>query len=235
VGDATRGVTIAMPHPRNVQVMRTSARDVLTDTRNELTPPAGANRLLPLLADGSAPVSVVGALAAEERWIIASDWRAFLTLAANADEPGARQFFSGLAGGEGLALDLLGPLVKACGFDETGYEPRAGCQAYAAYVASLALNATPVDAVLALFANFAAFGGYCGEIAKSLRANYGFDDRACAFFDFFATPAPEPEENALAAIQAALDTGWCPDEARRHGRLLLNYELLFWNTLADMR
>jgi hypothetical protein len=210
-----------------------SAREVLTRTENELKPVAGANRLLALLADGSAPVSAIGALAAEERRIIGSDWRAFLTLAARANEPGARQFFSGLAGGEGLALDLVQPLIDASGFDESTYEPQAGCQAYAAYVASLALNAEPVDAVLALFANFAAFGDYCAEIAKSLRANYGFDDNACAFFDFFATPVPEPEQNALAAIQAALDSGWQPDEARRHGRLLLNYELMFWNTLAD--
>jgi hypothetical protein len=224
-----------MLHSRNVYPVTTSARDVLTATQNELTPSAGANRLLPLLANGTAPLSVLGALAAEERLIIASDWRAFLTLAARASEPGARQFFSGLAGGEGLALDLLGPLTDASGFDADSYEPQAGCQAYAAYVASLALNAEPVDAVLALFANFAAFGEYCGEIAKSLRTNYGFDDRACAFFDFFATPVPEPEENALAAIQAALDSGWRPDEAQRHGRLLLNYELLFWNTLADTR
>lgn len=206
---------------------------MLTETQSELTPPAGANRLLPLLADGRAPLSAIGALATEERRIIASDWRAFLTLAAKSGEPNARQFFSGLAGGEGLARTLLDPLLEATGFDATDYEPQAGCQAYAAYVASLALNAEPVDAVLALFANFAAFGEYCGEISASLRKNYGFSDTACAFFDFFATPVPEPEAQALAAIQAALDEGWQPTEAKRHGRLLLNYELLFWNTLAD--
>nr|WP_132112973.1 transcriptional regulator [Actinocrispum wychmicini] len=215
--------------------MTSSARAVLSELQNDLTPPTGANRLLAHLAEGAAPVAVIGALAAEERWIIQSDWRAFLTLAARATEPGARQFFSGLAGGEGLALDLVQPLIDAAKFDESSYESQAGCQAYAAYVASLALNAEPVDAVLALFANFAAFGEFCAEIAKSLRANYGFDDHGAAFFDFFATPVAEPEQHALAAIQAALDTGWRPDEARRHGKLLLEYELMFWNTLADTK
>jgi hypothetical protein len=211
-----------------------SAREVLTRTQAELTPPPGANRLLPLLADRSAPVSVIGALAAEERKIIASDWRAFLTLAAKTDEPNTRAFFSGLATGEGLSLDLVPRLFKASGFDPHGYEPQAGAQAYAAYVASLALNAEPVDALLALYANFAAFGEFCAEISASLRANYGFDEHATAFFDFFATPVEEMEQQALAAIQAALDNGWRPREARRHGRLLLSYELMFWNTLADM-
>jgi thiaminase len=226
-------VTFAMPHSRNVHRVTTSARDVLHQTQNELTPPPGANRLLPLLADKSASVSIMGALAAEERRVIHSDWRAFLTLAAKAQEPAARQFFSSLAGGEGLALDLVQPLIDATGFDEAGYTPQAGCQAYAAYVASLALNAEPIDALLALFANFAAFGEFCAEISRSLRTNYGFDETR--FFDFFATPVPELEATALAAIQAALDSGWDPAEARRHGRLLLDYELMFWNTLADTK
>src|SRR5689334_8564045 len=95
-------VTITMADSRNVARVTSSAREILTELQNELTPPAGSNRLLAQLADGSAPVAVVGALAAEERSIIQSDWRAFLTLAAKAAEPGARQFFSGLAGGEGL-------------------------------------------------------------------------------------------------------------------------------------
>lgn len=224
-----------MADSRNVARVTSSAREVLTELQTELTPPAGANRLLGQLADGSAPVAVVGALGAEERWIIQSDWRAFLTLAAKATEPGTRQFFSGLAGGEGLALDLVRPLIDAAKFDDSSYESQAGCQAYAAYVASLALNAEPVDAVLALFANFAAFGEFCAEISSSLRKNYGFDDSGCGFFDFFATPVEEIERNALTAIQAALDTGWRPDEARRHGKLLLAYELMFWNTLADTR
>nr|WP_042177584.1 transcriptional regulator [Kibdelosporangium sp. MJ126-NF4]CEL12695.1 hypothetical protein [Kibdelosporangium sp. MJ126-NF4]CTQ93559.1 hypothetical protein [Kibdelosporangium sp. MJ126-NF4] len=212
--------------------MTNSARQVLSQTQAELTPLPGANRLVALVADGTAPVSAIGALAAEEKYIIASDWRAFLTLAARAEDPATRQFFSFLAGGESLALDLLVPLAEAAGADMDAHTPQAGCQAYASYVASLALNASPVDAVLALFANFAAWGEYCAAISASLRANYGFDDRACGFLDFFATPVPEPEQYALAAIQTALYNGWEPGEARRHGRLLLDYELMFWNTLA---
>lgn len=213
--------------------MTTAARELLTETQADLSPPFGANRLLPLLADRQAPVSVIAALAGEERRIIASDWRAFLTLAARAEEPAARQFFSSLAGGESLALELLTPLADAAGADMDAYTPTSGCQAYAAYVASLALNASPVDAVLALYANFGAWAGYCASISDSLRRNYGFSAEAVSFFDFFATPTPELEQHALDAIQAALDTGWQPDEARRHGRLLMAYELMFWNTLAD--
>jgi hypothetical protein len=87
--------------------------------------------------------------------------------------------------------------------------------------------------IVALIANFAAWGGHCATVAAAMREHYGFDDEACAFFDFFAAPAPELEEQAVAALQAGIDAGRLGDEARTYGRLFQSYELMFWNTIAD--
>jgi hypothetical protein len=212
--------------------MTRSAPDVVDTIRRELAPDESANRFVPLVEQGKAPRSALGALAAEEMRIVASDWRSFLTLAARSPEPAARGFFTGLATGESLALPMLTPLAAAAGFDTASYEPRPGCQAYPSFVAWLALNAEPAAAVVAILANFAAWGQYCGTIAAALRKHYGFDDEACGFFDFFATPVPELEEQAMAAVQAGLDNGVDLDAAQDHGRLLQSYELMFWNTLA---
>lgn len=212
--------------------MTRSASDLLDTIRRELAPEEGGNLFVPLVEQGNAPRSAIGALAAEEMRIVASDWRSFLTLAARSPEPAARAFFTGLAQGESLALPMLTPLAEAAGFDTAGYQLRPGCQAYPSFVAWLALNAEPAAAVLAILANFAAWGGYCATIGAALRKHYGFADEACAFFDFFATPVPELEEQALAAVQAGIDSGVSLDAARDHGRLLQNYELMFWNTLA---
>ena len=113
------------------------------------------------------------------------------------------------------------------------YEPQPGCQTYAGYVAWLALNGARGDVALALIANFAAWGSYCGAVAGALRSRYGFDDKARGFFDFFATPVPEVEEQALAVAQDSVNTGEPPELARRYARLIQAYELSFWNTLAD--
>jgi hypothetical protein len=212
--------------------MTRSASVVLEEIRRELAPDEGANRFIPLVEQGKAPREAIGALAAEEQRIVTSDWRSFLTLAARAPEPASRGFFTSLAQGEGLALPMLAPLAEASGVDSATYVPRPGCQAYPSFVAWLALNAEPAAAVLAMLANFSAWGNYCAAIGKALRKHYGFDDEACGFFDFFATPVPELEEQALAAVQAGLDTGVSLDAARDHGRLLQSYELMFWNTLA---
>jgi hypothetical protein len=213
------------------------ARALLARLRDQLAPDESHNRLVPAIASGRAPRQTIGALAAEELRIVPSDRRSFLTLAARASEPAGADFFADLGKGENLALAMLPAMAEAGGLDplaQRDYRPRAGCQAYPAYLAWLALNADPAEVVLAVTANFAAWGGYCATLAAALRREYGFDDKACGFVDFFATPVPELEEQAVTAIQQALDAGRSLAGAAEFGRLLQDYELMFWNTLADL-
>lgn len=217
--------------------MADQARELLAEARAALAPAEKDNRLVPLIASGAAPRSVFATIAAEERRIVPSDWRSFLILASRCTEPNARELFTGLAAGESLALGKLAALADATGQDTAAlraYQPEAGCQAYPAYLAWLALFGEPADVVVALIANFAAWGDYCATIATAMREHYGFDDDACAFFDFFATPAPELEEQAVAALTAGMAAGRQDrDEAMTYGRLFQSYELMFWNTIAD--
>jgi hypothetical protein len=213
-----------------------SARDVLAVARATPAPAEGGNRLVPRIASGRAPRSVFAALAAEENRIVRSDWRSFLTIAARCTEPASRTLFASLADGEALALTRLDGLLAATGMDDDAlraHQPRAGCQAYPAYLAWLCLYGEPADVIVALMANFSAWGGYCATVAAAMREHYGFDDAACAFFDFFATPVPELEQQATVALQAGIDAGRHSDEAFTYGRLFQAYELMFWNTLAD--
>ncbi|MFI6108382.1 transcriptional regulator [Streptomyces sp. NPDC051310] len=211
------------------------ARDVLDTIAEALAPQPDANRFVPAVAAGTAVRAVIGTLALEQRHIVAADRRSFLHLAQRAaGQPRCAEFFETLAEGETLALERLGALLTGCGLDEVAaraYEPQAGCQAYPAYVAWLALNGEPADVVLALSANFAAWGGYCATIAEALRTRYGFTDEACGFFDFFALPAPALRAQALAAVQEGGGRISLP-AAHGYGRLLQTYELMFWDTLA---
>ena len=217
--------------------MAKDAKDLLERVREELKGEGGTNRLVPLIASGEASLDALKALAAEEHRIVQSDWRAFLTLAAQSPVRAQREFFATVAGGEGLALAKLADFASAAGLtpdDVAAYRPLPGCQAYPSYVARLALDGNPHDALLAILANFAEWGGYCATIAAALREHYGFDDAGCAFFDFFAQPAPELDALGLRALTDVLATGWNPSSALPAARLLHSYELMFWNTLADL-
>jgi len=215
--------------------MTAEARQLLDAVRAGLSPPGERNRLVPEIAAGRAPLAVIGALATEEMLIVPSDRRSFLTLAANAAEPATADFFADLGKGENLVLGTLPAMADAAGFDSgtrRDYRPRAGCQAYPAYLAWLALNAEPAAVVLAVTANFAAWASYCATLSAALRTEYGFGDEACAFVDFFAEPAPALEELAVTAIEQALDGRGTVARGQEYGRLLQEYELMFWNTLA---
>ncbi|MFE2379640.1 transcriptional regulator [Streptomyces sp. NPDC059398] len=220
--------------------MHRTALDVLRSTTAELAPGAADNRLVPLVAAGTADPGALSALALEQRYVIDSDRSAFTYLAERSAARGddaCAVFFGALAAGEEIAAERLEALTAACGLggaEVAAYEPTAGCQAYPSYVARLALTAAPAEAALALTANFAAWGEYCATIAEGLRTHYGFDDRGCGFFDFFGEPAPDLEAQAADAVQAGLDSGLDLAAARRHGRLLQSYELMFWNTLAGL-
>jgi hypothetical protein len=216
--------------------MANSARALLDAVHEELAPLENDNRLVDLIAKGAAPKSVFRLIAAEESRIVPSDWRSFLHLSTRSEHRGTREYFAGLAQGEGLALGKLSALAAATGLDDQAlraYQPLAGCQAYPSFMAWMALNGGPVDVVVALDANFAAFGGYCATIAKAMREHYGFDDEACGFFDLFGTPVPGAEEQTLAVVQAGIDAGEFTGEARIYAGLFQNYELMFWNTIAD--
>ncbi|MEU6258043.1 transcriptional regulator [Streptomyces sp. NPDC047043] len=216
--------------------MTRTATELLATTTAKLAPDPQANPLVPLIARGEASRDTLATLALEQRWVIPADRRAFHHLAERGtEEPEAAGFFELLAEGEALAWERLKPFAAACGVDEPrarAYDPLPGCQAYPSYVSWLALNASPTDTVLAITVNFSAWGGYCAKIAQALRVHYGFGDEACAFFDFFAEPAPDLDRRATAAVQAGLDAGYLNEErAHAYGRLLQSYEAMFWETL----
>jgi hypothetical protein len=216
--------------------MAAEADALLEEIRRELATTDGENRFVDLVAEGRAPREGLGDLACEELLIVPSDKRSFAVLAARFPAPPSGDFFLGLSQGEGIALTHLGAFAAALGLDPpviAAYEPRAGCQAYPAYVAWLALNGSRSQAAMAVLANLDAWGSYCARMADALRRHYGLGDEAVAFFDFFATAPPGFLELGLSVVRSGLDAGEAPEACRRPARLLQSYEALFWNTLAE--
>lgn len=217
----------------------TTADQLLTQTQRELAETAEAirsHRFLERLRARDVPEERLRALAAEQHAIVSSDRRSFAQLAARFPSGLAGEFFLGMAEGEGVALDKLRGLADWLGLTDAelrAHEPHPGAQAYAAFVAWLALNGSRTDVVLAFLANLAAWGENCGQVAAALRESYGAGDDAVAFFDFFTGPPADFESRALAVLDEGLAAGDSPFSARRATRLLQAYELSFWDALAE--
>ncbi|MER6300069.1 transcriptional regulator [Kitasatospora sp. NPDC001539] len=208
--------------------------DQIQRLRADLAPGDTTPALVTALAEGAAPLTAVGELAAQQRRIITSDRRSLLLLATRCADRPLGAWFATMAEGESAALRTLPALAAACGLDEpsaAARPPLPGCQAYPAYLAWLALNSAPAAAAAALVANFAAWGGYCVTVGHALRHHYGLTDEACAFFDFFAQPATALEQQAADALGPDPLDGRTLSTAREYGLLLQAYEHLFWDTL----
>ncbi|MBV6699127.1 transcriptional regulator [Kitasatospora aureofaciens] len=215
--------------------MSSRPRQMLEHIRQELALGERENRLVPAIADGSAPLAVLAELAAQQHRIIASDRRSLLVPAARCADGPAGDYFAGFAEGESRALRSLDAFAARTGLSPhelLARRPLPGCQAYPSYLAWLALNGDPAGVVLALTANFALWGGYCATVGQALRRHYGFPDEACAFFDFFAQPATALEQKAADALGPDPLDGPALAAAREYALLLQAYEHLFWDTLA---
>jgi thiaminase len=215
----------------------TSAAALVDQIRAELAPierKLASHPFISALARGEVPTASLARFAGEQHWTISSDRRSFAYLIARYADSAAGELFLSLAQGEGTALCHLGGFARWLGLDPgrlSEYEPTPGAHAYTAYVSWLALNGSATDAAVAFLANLAAWGANCGRAAAALRSEYGADDTAVAFFEFFATPAPGFEEGALAVIEAGLRAGDSPARSRTAARLLQAYELMFWDTM----
>ncbi|MGW3046159.1 hypothetical protein ACWC9T_40705 [Kitasatospora sp. NPDC001159] len=80
--------------------------------------------------------------------------------------------------------------------------------------------------------DYALWGGFCATVAHALRHRYGLSDGACAFFDFFAQPATELEQQAADALGPDPLDERTLATAREYGLPLQAYEHLFWDTLS---
>jgi hypothetical protein len=207
--------------------------------RASLAPVEAALRshsVLGALAEGHVAPERLNAIAGEQRRIIASDRRSFAQLAARFPAAPAGPWLLAMAQAEDQAAALIDGYAAWLGLDEhwlRRYEPDPRAQCYPAFVAWLALNGSISAVSLALLANLAAWGENCARVAAALRGAYGAPDEAVAFFDFFATPPPGFRDHTVDVLQAGLDAGDDPDEARRAARLLQAYELMFWDALAE--
>lgn len=216
---------------------RLSPRGMLEVIRDDATAETGENEFLALIASGQAPRGRLLQFAAAQARLRAGNRRSFLYLASRSAEPDS-SFFAGLAETERHALDLLAIFAEAAAGGKApldGSDPLPGCQAYPSFVAWLALNAAPADAALALAADMVTWAGPFEVMVRALRGHPGYqlDERACAFFDLIATPAPQVETQALAIAAAYIDTGRPPALARGHARMLRAYAQMFWTALAE--
>jgi hypothetical protein len=175
--------------------------------------------------------------AAQQERIIRSDLRSVAHLVHRyGDTPSGGFFLEGLET-ESAALRALGSFTRAVqGEARPGHAPRLPeAQAYAHFVAWLAVYGSDAEFAAAFLVNLPAWGRNCGRLASAFRSGYGLRDGDLAFFDLFAGEAPEFERAAVSVIQAGLDRGVEEAVIQDAALFLQRYELMYWDALEEGR
>jgi thiaminase len=217
----------------------TDSRQLMLETRAQLK--SVEDRLfghpyLAALEAGRIPREKLRLFAGEQYYIINSDLRSIALLINRQAHLPSRDYFLGALQGEATAREALLAFARALQMGEgdlRAHEPLPGCQAYPAYVAWLALYGSDADFAAAFLVNLPAWGSNCRRMSTALKGSYGLSTQDVLFFDLFASPAPEFEEDSLRVIQDGLDRGLDPQGVARAARLVQAYELMYWDTLHE--
>ena len=170
----------------------------------------------------------------EQYHIVANDKRNFALMISKASDDTSSKLFTACLHTELNALENLTLMAEELNIDDKRkideYGPLAGCQSYTNYLTKLAVYGSDAEILTAILVDFPVWGANCDKMSSALKKNYGFTNTSCAFLDNFAAPLPrEFVEKSNDIVGPALKTK--EKEMRIAARLLLGYELSFWDTI----
>jgi pyrroloquinoline quinone (PQQ) biosynthesis protein C len=214
------------------------APELIETMRAELRPlhqKITGHRYVAALENAQVPRESLVMFALQQHHIIASDLRSIALLLARHGNLPSRPYLLNILQGENNAFEALTKFARALGISDEelrGSEPIPATFAYSAFLAWLAMYGSDAEMAAALSLNFAAWGANCGRLSGALKAKYGLNLEAVAFFDLFANLPPSGDA-AAAVIEGGLDRGVPPAAIARAARMLQAYELMYWDGMAE--
>jgi thiaminase len=174
----------------------------------------------------------------EQYHIIRNDRRNFAFMISKASDDVAAELFTDCLSAETKALESLALLAQELGISDSrdkieSYEPLAGCHAYTNYLTRLAVYGSDAEILAAILVDFPVWGANCSKISSFLKKNHGFTNSSCMFFDQFATPLPEEFIEKSNNLIIRFNSSQKEHAIQRAARLILDYELLFWDTIYN--
>lgn len=217
----------------------TDARKLVEDIRADLARLSQRIRTHPYieaLAEGRIERDRLRIFAAEQYHIIKYDMRSFALLLSRQSDFKLRQFFTASVNYESAAFEAIFPFAEALGMSEAdleAHEPMPGAHMYPAFLALTAAYGSAAEMAAAFIVDMEGWGSNCGAMSRILKESHGFTPDQVHFFDHFAAEDPTFEPRSLEVVQAGLDAGVEPRAIRRASRLMLSYELLYWDTIYE--
>ena len=168
----------------------------------------------------------------EQYHIIRNDRRNFAFMISKASDDIAAELYTDCLSAETKALESLALLAQGLGIRRGSDRiPLAGCHAYTNYLTRLAVYGSDAEILAAILVDLPVRGANYSKISSFLKKNHGFTNSSCRFLDQFATPLPEDFIEKSNILMTGRNVPQKVNAMQRAARLILDYELLFWDTI----
>jgi thiaminase len=169
----------------------------------------------------------------EQYYIIANDKRNFALMISKTSDDTVSKLFTTCLHTELNALENLTLMAEELAIDKRkihDYEPLAGCQSYTNFLTKLAVYGSDAEIFASLLVDLPVWGANCGKMSYILKKNYGFNVNSCLYLDKFASSL---EEEFVSESSKLIDSAFAQYEKNmyRAARLIIDYELSFWDTI----
>jgi thiaminase len=173
--------------------------------------------------------------AEQEYFIVNGDLRNIALTLTKTKDRYSLDFFMKMVNGERKALDNLLAFAAAINLTEQDLKqsrPITGCLAFTNFFGKLAMFGSPAQVSVEMEMTFDIWGANCLAVSDGLKEHFRLGDSELQFFTWWrdATYTQFLDEHCENIIVPSLESE--PDLLREAGRLGVEYELEFWQSLT---
>lgn len=190
---------------------------------------------LDALEKKQAPEQSLRFLATQQYMIVTNGIRNIALIVSRFGHLPSKQVLNGFLQAELAVHEAVHKFTKAVGLSEQDLQQAPvlpGALMFSYYETFICLYGSDADLITAFYFDAQVWISNARRLSNALQTKYGFSAEDVTFFEMYANYQPS-QESVLPSLQAALDRGVPAYQIREATRLLLEYELRFWDAMAE--
>ncbi|PWH14727.1 MAG: hypothetical protein DDG59_12410 [Anaerolineae bacterium] len=215
-----------------------AALELIQQTRHQLEPLMHqiiTHRFLDALAAKQVPLPALQTLAAQQHHIVTSGIRNLALLVSRFGHLPSRTILNDFLQAEFVVRERIPAFAEAVGLsrEQLPQTPKlAKAMMFSYFISSVCLYGCDADLILAFRFDSEVWIQNSLRVYRALRSEYGLTTPQAEFFKIYENYR-EADERVSPYLQAALERGESPAQMQETARLLLEYELQFWEAMAE--
>lgn len=215
-----------------------TASGLLEQIRSDLAPlikKITTHPYLDALEQGRVPKESLKVLATQQYTIVSNGIRNIALIVSRFGHLPSRKVLNDFLQAEFAVHEAVRKFAKAIGLGEDELQQAKilpGALMFSYYETFICLYGSDADLIMAFFFDAQVWIANARRVSKALQAHYGLSQEDVTFFEMYANYQAS-EGEVIPPVQAALDRGVPAHQIYEATRLLLEYELRFWDALAE--